>query len=59
LISWLISQGIFSTPNIKKLLPVVQRHGKRLTNTIDQRIGSETSAVVEGMRCAVKRVCCR
>ncbi|KAH4004636.1 hypothetical protein HBH98_034170 [Parastagonospora nodorum] len=39
--------GIFSTPNMKKLLPVVQRHGKRLTETIDQRIGSESSAVVE------------
>lgn len=40
---------------MKKLLPVVQRHGKRLTETIDQRIGSETSAVVEGTRCAAKR----
>ncbi|CZS91639.1 hypothetical protein WAI453_011830 [Rhynchosporium graminicola] len=39
--------GIFSTPNMKKLLPVVQWHGKHLTETIDQRIGAEKSAVVE------------
>ena len=40
---------------MKKLLPVVQWHGKRLTKTIDQRIGSETSAVVDGTRCDAKR----
>ncbi|KAL2061357.1 hypothetical protein VTL71DRAFT_7630 [Oculimacula yallundae] len=39
--------GIFSTPNMKKLLPVVQWHGKHLTNTIDERIGAEKSSVVE------------
>ncbi|KAF2680332.1 cytochrome P450 [Lentithecium fluviatile CBS 122367] len=39
--------GIFSMPNIKKLLPVVQLHGRCLTRTIDQRIGGDVSAVVE------------
>ena len=50
--------GIFSTPNMKKLLPVVQRHGKDLTKTIDERIGAERSAVLEGMSCASKSVPC-
>ncbi|KAF2247316.1 cytochrome P450 [Trematosphaeria pertusa] len=39
--------GIFSTSNVKKLLPVVQLHGRCLTKTIDQRIGCDVSAVVE------------
>jgi hypothetical protein len=33
---------------MKKLLPVVQRHGEFLTKTIDERITTEKSAVIEG-----------
>lgn len=33
---------------MKKLVPVVQSHGKHLTNAIDQRIGTNESAIIEG-----------
>ena len=33
---------------MKKLLPVIQSHGKVLTKTIDEQIGSNDSAVIEG-----------
>lgn len=40
---------------MKKLLPVVQWHGKCLTKTIDERIGAERSAVVEGTCYSAKK----
>ncbi|KAF2191654.1 cytochrome P450 [Zopfia rhizophila CBS 207.26] len=43
----LLNVGIFSTPNIKKLVPVVHANAKCLANTIEDGIGSGESAVIE------------
>ncbi|KAH8704353.1 cytochrome P450 [Phaeosphaeriaceae sp. PMI808] len=48
--------GIFSTPNMKKLVPVVQFHSKNLVRTIDQHIDCDESAVLEGKPLLIKIV---